>query len=135
MSDSKLTTREIIDSLKICGSSGTCTGCAFYHEDSICTTTRLKKVAAARLEELETVKQNFDVSQETSKTQERLLEKSEKTTDSITMPLVEYAYLQSLDMLLDILLGAGDYSTFRNVFALRDIIREMKQERMAVIEK
>lgn len=49
------------------------------------------------------------------------------TTEHITITLEEYAYLQKLDVLLDILLGDGDYSTFRNVAAVRQSIREMKQ--------
>ena len=48
-------------------------------------------------------------------------------TEYITIPLEEYAYLQKLDALMDILLGDGDYSTFRNVAAVRQSIREMKQ--------
>lgn len=49
-------------------------------------------------------------------------------TKYITIPVEEYAYLQKLDALLDILLGEGDYSTFRNVAAVRQNIREMKQQ-------
>lgn len=49
------------------------------------------------------------------------------TTETVTIPLEEYAYLQKLDVLLDILLGDGDYSTFRNVAAVRQSIREMKR--------
>lgn len=48
-------------------------------------------------------------------------------TEYITIPLEEYAYLQKLDALMDILLGDGDYATFRNVAAVRQSIREMKQ--------
>lgn len=48
------------------------------------------------------------------------------TTKYVTIPLEEYAYLKNLDVLLDILLGDGDYSTFRNVAAVRQNIREMK---------
>ena len=49
------------------------------------------------------------------------------TTQFVTIPVEEYAYLQKLDVLLDILLGDGDYSTFRNVAAVRQSIREMKK--------
>ena len=48
-------------------------------------------------------------------------------TNYITIPLEEYAHLKKLEVLLDILLGDGDYSTFRNVAAVRQSIREMKQ--------
>lgn len=57
------------------------------------------------------------------------------TTEYITIPLEEYAYLQKLDVLLDILLGDGDYSTFRNVAAVRQSIREMKQARKVAAEE
>jgi hypothetical protein len=52
-------------------------------------------------------------------------------TEHITITVDEYAYLQKLEVLLDILLGDGDYSTFRNVAAVRQSIREMKQRRQA----
>lgn len=49
------------------------------------------------------------------------------TTENVTIPLEEYAYLKNLEVLLDVLLGDGDYSTFRNVAAVRQSIREMKR--------
>lgn len=52
-------------------------------------------------------------------------------TEYVTIPLEEYAYLKNLDVLMDILLGGGDYSAFRNVAAVRDSIREMKQRKVA----
>ena len=48
-------------------------------------------------------------------------------TEYITITLAEYAYLQKMDALMDILLGDGDYNTYRNVAAVRQSIREMKQ--------
>lgn len=56
-------------------------------------------------------------------------------TKYITIPLEEYAYLQKLDALMDILLGDGDYATFRNVAAVRQSIREMKQSRKVAGEE
>lgn len=56
-------------------------------------------------------------------------------TKYITIPVEEYAYLQKLGALLDILLGEGDYSTFRNVAAVRQNIREMKQQRKVAGEE
>lgn len=61
-----------------------------------------------------------------SKTRQPIINQK-PTTEHITITLEEYAYLQKLDVLLDILLGDGDYSTFRNVAAVRQSIREMKQ--------
>jgi hypothetical protein len=58
-----------------------------------------------------------------------------KTTEYITIPLEEYAYLRNLDVLMDILLGEGDYSTFRNVAAVRQSIREMKQRGKVAAEE
>lgn len=52
-------------------------------------------------------------------------------TEYITITLEEYAYLRNLDVLMDILLGAGDYSAFRNVAAVRQNILEMKQRKVA----
>lgn len=52
-------------------------------------------------------------------------------TEYVTIPLEEYAYLRNLDVLMDILLGDGDYSTFRNVVAVRQSIRELKQGKVA----
>ena len=57
------------------------------------------------------------------------------TTQYVTIPVEEYAYLQKLEVLLDILLGDGDYSTFRNVAAVRQSIREMKQARKVAAEE
>ena len=57
------------------------------------------------------------------------------TTQFVTIPVEEYAYLQKLEVLLDILLGDGDYSTFRNVAAVRQSIREMKQARKVAAEE
>jgi hypothetical protein len=45
----------------------------------------------------------------------------------ITIPVAEYIYLQKLDALMDVLLGDGDYSTFRTLAAVRQSIREMKE--------
>ncbi|MBR5889120.1 MAG: hypothetical protein IKY92_03670 [Akkermansia sp.] len=53
----------------------------------------------------------------------------------MTIPVDEYAYLQKLEVLLDILLGDGDYSTFRNVAAVRQNIREMKHARKVAGEE
>lgn len=56
-------------------------------------------------------------------------------TKYITIPVEEYAYLQKMDMLLDILLEPGDYSTFRNLCAVRQNIQEMKYRRKVAGEE
>lgn len=53
----------------------------------------------------------------------------QKADQYITIPVEEYIYLQKLDALMDVLLGDGDYSTFRALAAVRQSIREMKQHR------
>lgn len=58
-----------------------------------------------------------------------------KATEYISISLEEYAYLRNLDVLMDILLGDGDYSTFRNVVAVRQSIRDMKQSRKVAAQE
>lgn len=56
-------------------------------------------------------------------------------TEYVTISLEEYAYLRNLDVLMDILLGDGDYSTFRNVVAVRQAIRDLKQGKVAALNE
>lgn len=58
-----------------------------------------------------------------------------KATEYISVSLEEYAYLRNLDVLMDILLGDGDYSTFCNVVAVRQSIRDMKQSRKVAAQE
>lgn len=51
----------------------------------------------------------------------------QKADQYITVPVEEYIYLRNMDVLMDVLLGDGDYSTFRTLAAVRQSIREMKQ--------
>lgn len=53
------------------------------------------------------------------------------TTQYVTIPVEEYAYLQKMDALMDMLLGDGDYATFRNVAAVREQIRAIKGRKVA----
>lgn len=131
----KLTDRELIESLRICSTIDE--GCENCHmnETAGCG-NRLRILAAQRLEALTAVEQKNDVSQETGEPQEGVVEitaqlEPERTTRYISIALEEYTYLRSLDVLLDILLGDGTYSTFQNVLAVRKEIRATKERKVA----
>lgn len=129
-----LTDKEIIESLRNCTCSicpETCAGSDFGED----CCNMLKIAAAARLEELlEPVEQK---NQCFTQNPENPGEKQEpiKATEYISISLEEYAYLRNLDVLMDILLGDGDYSTFRNVVAVRQSIRDMKQSRKVAAQE
>lgn len=125
----EMSDKEFVKTLRKCAVGYDCSSCEHWGED--CNLTKMMEDAADRIEELtETVEQKANVSQETHKNPgEKPKSEPTKATEYITLPLEEYAYLRNLDVLMDILLGDGDYSTFRNVVAVRQSIRDMKEKR------
>lgn len=129
-----LTDKEIIESLRLCADvDAPCKGCP-ADCDAECT-DMLKKAAANRLEELlAPVKQENQCFTENGKNPGETQEPT-KSTEYISIRLEEYAYLRNLDVLMDILLGDGDYSTFRNVVAVRQSIREINESRRVAAQE
>lgn len=122
----ELNDKQFIQAVRECAEMD-CSDCEYFTDG--CDTFIMLGDAANRIEELmETVEQKTNVSR---KTPENPGEKQEpaKATEYISISLEEYTYLRNLDVLMDILLGDGDYSTFRNVVAVRQSIRDMKQSR------
>lgn len=131
-----LTDKEIIESLRACATSdgAPCEHCPAGCIGDNCN-NELKIIAANRLEELlDPVKQENQCFTENGKNPGEKQEPT-KATEYISISLEEYAYLRNLDVLMDILLGDGDYSTFRNVVAVRQSIREMKQSRKVAAQE
>lgn len=129
-----LTDKEIIQSLRNCTCSicpETCAGSDFGED----CCNMLKIAAASRLEELlDPVKQKNQCFTENGKNPGEKKAPS-KATEYISVRLEEYTYLRNLDVLMDILLGDGDYSTFRNVVAVRQSIRELKESRRVAAQE
>lgn len=130
-----LTDKEIIESLRACARyCEPCEGCPADGLGEECSNI-LKIAAANRLEELlDPVKQENECFTENGKNPGEKQEPT-KATEYISIRLEEYAYLRNLDVLMDILLGDGDYNTFRNVVAVRKSIRELKESRRVAAQE
>lgn len=129
-----LTDKELIESLHrcACGYGNPCEYCELKG-DNCCN--ELKIIAANRLEELlAPVEQKCQCFTENGKNPGEKQEPT-KATEYISISLQEYAYLRNLDVLMDILLGDGDYSTFRNVVAVRQSIRDLKERRKVAAQE
>lgn len=129
-----LTDKDLIETLRRCACvyGSPCENCKLEGEDCC---NELKIAAAERLEELlDPVKQENQCFTENGKNPGEKQEPA-KATEYISISLQEYAYLRNLDVLMDILLGDGDYSTFRNVVAVRQSIRELKESRKVAAQE
>lgn len=132
-----LTDKEIIESLRTCAADegSPCEHCPAGNLGGDFCNNELKIIAANRLEELlEPVEQKRQCFTENGKNPGEMQEPT-KTTEYISIKLEEYAYLRNLDVLMDILLGDGDYNTFRNVVAVRQSIREIKESRRVAVQE
>lgn len=133
MNISEMTDLEFCQVLRNCYENDSCTNCEHFHNG--CCFSALLNDAAERIEELaEIVKQENRCFTENGKNPGETQEPT-KATEYISVRLEEYAYLRNLDVLMDILLGDGDYNTFRNVVAVRKSIRELKESRKVAIQE
>lgn len=133
MTISEMTDLQFCQALRKCIEIDGCTEYERFHDG--CGVDALLTEAAERIEELaEIVKQKNQCFTENGKIPGEKQEPT-KTTEYISIKLEEYAYLRNLGVLMDILLGDGDYNTFRNVVAVRQSIRELKESRRVAAQE
>ena len=58
--------------------------------------------------------------------EERRIPTQKPVSETVTIPLAEYAYLHRLDALMDVLLMDGTYSSSTAVNAVKDTVRSMR---------